>query len=50
MRKLHAEGMGVRKIGSLLSRSSDTVSKHVFQKHIKKKPTMFHNVEINANL
>ena len=38
MRKLHAEGMGVRKIGSLLSRSSDTVSKHVFKQHIKKTP------------
>ena len=38
MRKLHAEGMGVRKIGALLSRSSDTVSKHMFNKHIKKEP------------
>ena len=34
MKKLHAEGSGVRSIAGRLDRSTDTVSKHVFNKNV----------------
>lgn len=38
MRHMHGEGFGVKKIASAIGRSTDTVSKHVFKKHLKKAP------------
>ena len=37
MKQCHSAGMGVRKISALTGRSLDTVSKHTFKKHNKKK-------------
>ena len=37
MKQCHSEGMGVRKISALTGRSLDTVSKHIFKKHSRKK-------------
>ena len=33
MKKLHEQGMGVRKIRQVTGRSFDTISKHIFKKH-----------------
>ena len=38
MKKLHAEGSGVRSIAARLDRSTDTVSKHVFKKNLRGGP------------
>ena len=38
MRQMHEDGQGVKKIAATLHRSTDTVSKHVFKKHVKKAP------------
>ena len=35
MKTLHEDGMGVKKIAAALGRSTDTISKHVFQKEQK---------------
>ncbi|CAK0810004.1 unnamed protein product [Prorocentrum cordatum] len=37
MRRLHDSGMGVKRIAAALSRSTDTVSKHLFKKNTTKK-------------
>lgn len=37
MKKLHAQGFGLRKIRALTGRSFDTISNHVFKKHTTKK-------------
>ena len=38
MRQMHEDGHGVKQIAATLHRSTDTVSKHVFKKHVKKAP------------
>ena len=37
MRRMHREGMGVRKISALVGRSFETISKHIFKKNLRKK-------------
>ena len=36
MRRMHREGMGVRKISALVGRSFETISKHIFKKNLRK--------------
>ena len=35
MKRWHAEGLGVKTIASRLGRSTDTISKHIFKKHVR---------------
>ena len=44
MKKLHSEGMGIKKVAKLLGRGANTVSKHVFKRHTRfeKKPVGGH--------
>lgn len=38
MRHMHGEGFGVKRIASAIGCSTDTASKHVFKKYLKKAP------------
>ena len=47
MKRLHDEGIGVKKVAASVGRSSDTVSKHVFKKHFRQTTQVGRPVVIN---